>query len=51
MLIRCSERLMNDKLSVLLVATRAALLALIDAIEEYLDMPRTKELRRAARKR
>jgi len=31
------------------MALRAALLKIVDAIEEYLDMQRTKELRRIAK--
>ena len=40
---------MNDKLDKLLLAFRAGLLMLVDAIEEYLGMPRTKDLRKKAR--
>jgi len=40
---------MNDKLDRLLLAFRAGLLMLVDAIEEYLEMPRTKDLRKKAK--
>ena len=33
----------------LLMSIRAGLLAIVDGIEEYLDMQRTKDLRRAAK--
>ena len=33
----------------LLMVVRAGLLAIVDGIEEYLDMQRTKDLRRAAK--
>ena len=36
----------NDKLSILLMAFRRAALLVVDAIEEYLDMERTKDLRK-----
>ena len=34
----------------LLMAFRACLFAMIDAIEDYLDMPRTKDARKAAKR-
>lgn len=39
-----------NKLDILLMGLRAALLAAVDAIEEYLGMQRTKDVRRQAKR-
>ena len=39
-----------DKTDKLLIAIRAGLLMLVDAIEEYRGMPRTKDLRKKAKR-
>jgi len=48
-----TERLRNvaneSKQRRLLMSVRAGLLAIVDGLEEYLELPRTKDLRRAAK--
>ena len=44
-----SEGMTDFRINKLLMAIRAALLMSVDAIEDYLEMPRTKDLRKKAR--
>ena len=39
----------KDKTRVLLMSVRAGLLAIVDGIEEYLEIKRTKDLRRVVK--